>query len=206
VSVAAIVLAAGASQRLGRSKQNIVLNGETLLHRALRVAREASLSPIIVVIRSGSEYGDIRDADHVIVAMNHDADEGLASSIRCGIQVASSCGVSGAVLVTCDQPALRANHLRALVDDESRVTGSSYAGSIGIPAYFPARSFPLLLQLRGDTGARKLLVDAHAVTAEDLRLDIDTEQDLTVARALFEPDQSNQREPLRRKLSQKLFE
>jgi CTP:molybdopterin cytidylyltransferase MocA len=188
VSVAAVVLAAGSSRRLGRPKQDIVIAGETLLQRAVRLAREASLSPVIVVTRTGAEYSEILDSDGaVVIAINHEPDEGLASSIHCGIALASRRHVAGAVILACDQPALRADHLRALVEDKSRVTGSAYAGSIGVPAYFPATSFPLLLQLRGDVGARKLLVNAHAISAEDLRLDIDTEQDLAAARALLEP-------------------
>lgn len=189
MSVAAVVLAAGASRRLGRPKQDIVIAGETLLQRAVRLAREASLSPVVVVTRADSGHSkNLRSDDTVIVATNHKADDGLASSIRCGIAVASSRGVAGAVLLGCDQPALRAAHLRALVEDKSRVTGSAYAGLIGVPAYFPATSFPLLLQLRGDAGARKLLINAHAISAEDLSLDIDTEQDLAAARTLFEDD------------------
>jgi molybdenum cofactor cytidylyltransferase len=189
VSVAAVVLAAGASRRLGRPKQNIMLNGETLLHRAVRVAREACLSPIIVVVRAGSEYGGTPDSDgSVIAAVNHQANEGLASSIRHGIHLASSHDVAGVVILACDQPALRPDHLRALVEDERRVTGSTYAGTIGIPAYFPATSFSVLLQLRGDTGARKLLLNAHPISAEDLQLDIDTEEDLVVARTLLEQE------------------
>ena len=187
MNVAAIVLAAGASHRLGYPKQNILIAGESLLQRAVRIALEASLSPIIVITRAGAEHPQsIRSDDSVIVATNYDADEGLASSIRCGISLASSHGVAGAVILACDQPALCANHLRSLAEDTSRVTGSAYAGSIGVPAYFPLASFPLLLQLRGDAGARKLLADAHAIAAEDLKLDIDTEQDLAAARALLE--------------------
>lgn len=189
MSVAAIVLAAGSSRRLGRPKQDIVIAGETLLRRAVRLAREASLSPVVVVTRAGTECSEILDSDcAVVIAINHEADEGLASSIRCGISLASNRGVAGAVILACDQPALRADHLRALVEDKGRVTGSAYAGSIGVPAYFPATSFPLLLQLRGDVGARKLLINAHAISAEDLRFDIDTEQDLAAARAFLERD------------------
>jgi len=191
VSVAAIILAAGFSRRLGRSKQNIVLIGETLLQRSVRVARDASLAPIIVVVHEGSEYSDIPDpANNIVLAINRAADEGIASSIRCGIHLASSYDVAGAVLLACDQPALSADHLRALVEDQQRVTGSAYAGSVGVPAYFPATSFPLLLQLRGDIGARKLLLGAHSISAENLRLDIDTEQDLSAARALLERGRS----------------
>lgn len=188
MSIAAVVLAAGFSRRLGRSKQDIVLDGETLLHRSVRVALGASLSPVIVVVREASEYSD--SANNIVLAINHDAGEGIASSIRCGIHLASSYDVAGAVLLACDQPALTADHLRALMKDKQRVTGSAYAGSIGVPAYFPATSFPLLLQLCGDTGARKLLLNAHAISAEDLRLDIDTEQDLSAACAFLERDRS----------------
>jgi CTP:molybdopterin cytidylyltransferase MocA len=187
VTVAAVVLAAGASRRLGRPKQEILIASESLLQRTVRLARDASLSPVIVVTREGAEYGEVVRSDgSVILATNYEVDEGLASSIRCGISLASNHDVVGAVILTCDQPALRAAHLRALAEDISRVTGSAYAGSVGVPAYFPAASFPLLLQLRGDTGARKLLINAHAHSAEELRLDIDTDQDLAAARALLE--------------------
>ena len=189
MSVAAVILAAGASRRLGHTKQDVILAGETLLQRTIRVAREASLSPVIVVSRANADCTKTGDSGSpVITAINHEPDEGLASSIRCGIAAASDHGVAGAVILACDQPTLRADHLRALVDDESRTTGSAYGGSIGVPAYFPTASFPLLLQLRGDVGARKLLINAHSVSAEDLALDIDTAQDLTIARALLEPD------------------
>lgn len=190
MSVAAVVLAAGASRRLGRPKQDVLIAGETLLQRAIRIAQEASLSPVIVVTRAGAECAESPGwGASVIRVVNHQADEGLASSIRCGIALASSHGVVGAVVLACDQPAIRPNHLRALVEDTDRLTASAYAGSIGVPAYFPSTSFPMLLQLRGDTGARKLLTDAHPVTAEDLSLDIDTEEDLLAARDLLERDQ-----------------
>lgn len=189
MNVAAVILAAGSSRRLGYPKQDVVIAGETLLQRAVRLAHEASLSPVVVVTRAGSERSkDLESDQAVIIAANREADEGLASSIRCGISLASNHGVTGAVILACDQPTLRADHLRALVEDKNRVTGSAYAGSISVPAYFPARSFPSLLQLRGDTGARKLLTNAYAISAEDLMLDVDTERDLTTARVLLEGD------------------
>lgn len=187
MSVAAIILAAGASRRLGRAKQDVIVAGETLLLRTIRVAREASLSPVIVVSRSNTDYANTQDSGGpVIVVINAEPDEGLASSIRCGITEASSHDVAGAVILACDQPMLHGGHLHSLVEEESRITGSAYAGSIGVPAYFPVASFPRLLQLHGDAGARKLLVNAHPISAEDLAIDIDTEQDLAAVRALLE--------------------
>jgi molybdenum cofactor cytidylyltransferase len=65
------------------------------------------------------------------------------------------------------------------------VTGSGYAGKIGVPAFFPASSFEELLQLQGDTGARSLLRTARSVNTEDLAFDIDTEDDVTRATEHF---------------------
>ena len=189
MSVAAVILAAGASRRLGRPKQDLIVAGETLLQRTIRIAREASLSPVIVVSRANADYTITSGSNGpIIMAINPEPDEGLASSIRCGITEASSHGVAGAVILPCDQPMLRIAHLHSLVEEQSRVTGSAYAGSIGVPAYFPVTSFPSLLRLRGDAGARKLLINAHSISAEDLALDIDTDQDLAAARALLESD------------------
>lgn len=181
-----MVLAAGASRRLGRPKQNLVLAGETLLQRTIRLALDAGLSPIFVVVRKETEHVEIALSPHVIIVLNQEAEEGIASSIRSGITAAAGYNVAGTVMLACDQPALHATHLRALVGDQHRLTASAYGGSLGVPAYFPAGIFSSLLQLRGDTGARSLLKNAHAIEAEELNLDIDTEQDVDIARALFE--------------------
>ena len=55
--VGAVILAAGASTRLGEPKQLVMLGGETLLERAVRVAREAGCSPVVVVV--GAEYARV---------------------------------------------------------------------------------------------------------------------------------------------------
>ncbi len=186
MNIAAVVLAAGASRRLGRSKQNLVLAGETLLQRTVRIAHEAGLSPIVVVLRKQTEHAAITASLGLVAVTNGEADEGIASSIRSGIAAIYRTNVQGAVILACDQPALHATHLRALAADQLRMAGSAYGGSIGVPAYFPADAFPALLQLRRDIGARSLLKNARAIQAEELALDIDTEDDLANARAMFE--------------------
>jgi molybdenum cofactor cytidylyltransferase len=156
VSVAAVVLAAGASQRLGQPKQTIVLGGQTLVERATSVALEAGLAPVIVVLREDVLFDRLKELGAQPL-LNHECDEGMASSIRSGVSWAANFGVSGVVLMTCDQVALRADHLRALRSEPGHLTGSSYAGKVGIPAYFPAASFVALLALQGDVVARELL-------------------------------------------------
>ncbi len=188
VSVAAVVLAAGASRRLGRPKQKVVLGTETLLQRAVRVAQQAGLGPVLVILRDGCSLDESLSGCQTVV--NPRAEEGIASSIRCGVEQARAQGVEGAVLMSCDQIALRPEHLRRLCAQADRVTGSGYDGKIGIPAYFPALSFEALLRLRGDRGARYLLSDAAFVTEEALRIDVDTEADLDHARAWLKAEKA----------------
>ena len=84
-----MVLAAGASRRLGRAKQSVEIGGETLLERAVRVAVQAGLAPVIVVVR---QAGKLRGCEVVVNAL---AEEGMASSIRCGVERAGELGVMG---------------------------------------------------------------------------------------------------------------
>ncbi len=180
--VAAVVLAAGASRRLGRAKQSLEIGGETLLERAVRVAVEAELEPVIVVVRTADVALELCGCDLVVNAL---ADEGMASSIRAGVTRAQELGVAGVVVMACDQVALRAEHLRDLCGEVDRVAGSGYAGKVGIPAYFPAEKFLGLMELRGDVGARELLLGAAVVADEALGLDVDTEADVERARRML---------------------
>jgi CTP:molybdopterin cytidylyltransferase MocA len=187
--IAAVVLAAGASTRLGEPKQLAKLAGETLLERAVRTAREAGCRPVVVVlgaeqerVRAGCSLGD------AVTAVNDEWREGMASSIRVGIATLQSLtnarAVRGAVVMTCDQPAVTAAHLRALMA-AGAVRASGYAGRRGVPAYFPAAAFAELMALRGDAGARELLRAAAAIELPGGELDVDTAAELAEARRRF---------------------
>jgi len=178
MKIAAVILAAGASIRLGRPKQTVVVDGETLIQRVVRVAKAAGLSPVIVVVSPEAEFAAGMLECGCMVVVNESATEGIASSIRHGIKAAQTFNPEGVVLLACDQPALTANHLLALCAQPQSVCGSRYAGKVGIPAYFPASVFDELLQIKGDTGARDLLRNALSVSAENLSFDIDTEEDI----------------------------
>ena len=179
---AAVVLAAGASRRLGRPKQTVVLGGEMLVERVVRVALEAGLSPVIVL--QDRELLDRLKATGAEVLLNRRWFEGMATSIVAGVEWAGARGADGVVILACDQPGVTAGHLRDLCAQPDRTTGSLYAGRVGVPAYFPASAFPQLMQLQGDTGARQLLQSAASVPCEALALDIDTPEDLEQAEQL----------------------
>lgn len=187
MKTAAVVLAAGASKRLGELKQLVLLGEETLLERAVRVASEAGCAPVVVVV--GAEYaqvlGNCQLGDAVPV-INDRWEEGMASSIRLGVRTLGTIAkdAAGVVIMTCDQPAVTASHLRTLTDG-GEVTASHYAGRSGVPAYFPASMFGELMKLRGDAGARELLRTARSVQLPHGELDVDTTVDLDRMRELF---------------------
>jgi CTP:molybdopterin cytidylyltransferase MocA len=173
--IAAVVLAGGASTRLGEPKQLIRIAGETLIDRAIRTAREAGCAPVVVVLGAASEaIREQCELSDAVVVLNDTWEEGMASSIRVGM--AAVHGAEGVVLMTCDQPAVTADHLRKLAAT-GEVMASAYAGRRGVPAYFPASSFPALMQLTGDAGARELLRHAATVELAGGELDVDTVAD-----------------------------
>lgn len=184
-SVAAIVLAAGASRRLGTPKQLVRLESETLLERTVRVALEAGLDPILGVVPAGLVIEPIPTG--MVLVVNHEAAEGMASSIRAGLRALGTDADStiGVVIMACDQPSVTAPHLRKLTSSAGKIVASAYSGRKGVPAYFPNTSFEALMALTGDIGARDLLQDAATIHLPLGELDIDTIQDLEQARKLY---------------------
>jgi molybdenum cofactor cytidylyltransferase len=184
--VAAVILAAGASTRLGEPKQLAMLGGERLLERAVRVAVEAGCAPVVVVLGAQAERILAEcDFEAAQIVINEAWSEGMASSIRAGIAaIAGVC--DAAVVMTCDQPAVTPDHLRKLAAAcAGSSAASAYAGRKGVPACFAAGHFPELNGLKGETGARSLLESAQAVDLELGELDIDTVESLEAARTVF---------------------
>ena len=162
-SVAAVVLAAGASRRLGQPKQLLMLDGETLLARSVRLAGEAGAAPVIVVIGANADLiGAAVPVDSADVVKNEEWEQGIASSIHAGVNSLDA-DARGVLILACYQLRLSAEHLRGLIEtfaaqSETSIVASAYSGVLGIPAVFPREAFPQLLALRGDKGARALLV------------------------------------------------
>lgn len=164
MSVAAIIVAAGSSSRLGRPKQLVMIDGEPLLQRAIRIAHEAGAAPVVVVLGAYRKaIEDAVDFGAALIAVNGEWEEGIASSIREGIRAVemNAADAAGALLMSCDQPRVTSDHLRGMItrfvlQSEPTVVASAYAGILGIPAIFPRSAYPDLMALRGDQGARRL--------------------------------------------------
>ena len=184
MKTAAVVLAAGASRRLGELKQLVRLDGETLVERAVRVCREAGCEPVVVVLGASADLVRERCVlEGALVVVNEEWAEGMGASVRMGIGALVG-EVAGCIITTCDQPAVTAQHLRDLMAS-GETTASEYAGRHGVPAYFPAAMLNALMKLHGDAGAREMLKEARTVTLASGELDVDTIEDLERAQELF---------------------
>lgn len=193
MSIAGVVLAAGASTRLGAPKQLLADDdGETLVHRAARELLDASYDPVFVIVgAAGSEVAnDLRDlAVHVVD--NPEWPEGIASSIRCAVRAARAYQptmIDALLFTTCDMPAVTIAHLRALCDAyvhgavrvASRYPTRDGTETVGIPAIVGAVEWDWLESLHGDRGAKPLFVNAGTVTIplSGGSFDVDTPSDV----------------------------
>lgn len=179
--IAAVVLAAGASRRLGQPKQLVELAGEALLRRVVRLALEAGFGPVVVVLPGNpAPYLASLEGLAVQVCPNPQAAEGMGASIRAGV-AALPVTTEGVLLLTVDQVAVDAALLRRLAEafeGGGRAVACAYDGRLGIPAIFPWSAFPGLLTCKGDQGARALLAGAVAVPFPRGGEDLDTPEDL----------------------------
>lgn len=161
---AAVLLAAGASSRLGKPKQLLLYKGKTFLQNVLSAAINAQLDPVIAVL--GAEETIIRKEigeKNIYNVFNSEWQEGIASSIRCGLQELEKIApnADAAILMVCDQPYITSSLLKDLLVTQQQtgkpIVASHYNGVAGTPALFHKTIFPELLLLKGDKGAGKIL-------------------------------------------------
>jgi molybdenum cofactor cytidylyltransferase len=170
-TICIVVLAAGASHRMGSPKQFLkTRTGAFLLEYLLTEALEIQPSAVIVLTgRDNAALQTILPQSHkanVDIIYNPAWESGMASSLKLGLQHAETKhGAEAVLFMLCDQPYVNRALLRQLhlCHQESRkpIVACRYAnGVLGVPVLFARSHFYLLQNLEGDTGARKI-VAAH---------------------------------------------
>ena len=187
--IAAIVLAAGRSERMGAAnKLTLELGGTALVLRSVDAALGADVAPVLVV--TGSDAESVRDAlgsRHADFVHNADHAEGMGTSIAAGARALPG-DIDAALLCLGDMPRVAAPHVAALCaafDDApaDAICVPVHGGRRGHPVLFAAAYRPALERLTGDHGARGIL-EAHPgsvieveVPDDGVLADIDTPAD-----------------------------
>lgn len=183
-----IILAAGNSSRLGRPKQLLTFGSKTLLSIVMDEALKTSYKPILVVTGAhATEITEKHRSSGVLYVHNPDWESGMASSIVKGIGAILdiNSNLDNIILAVADQVMIHAKIFEKL-QEKHQLTGKeiiacSYSETIGTPVLFNKKYFGKLLQLRGEAGAKKLLLqypsDIELIKFENGEIDIDTEAD-----------------------------
>lgn len=198
-SLHVLILAAGASTRLGQPKQLVKLGGRPALH--IVVSNAVSLAGHGVTVVIGAHA---REMTHLLahspasVIVNRHWEEGMGSSLRFG--VAALPPACDAVLVLLgDQVGVTADDLKRLASawkgEESMIAASVYDQHVGVPAIFPRLCFSELMDVRGDHGARRVLERNSyrlvRVPMPNAAIDLDTPEDLAALTERFnKPEQT----------------
>jgi molybdenum cofactor cytidylyltransferase len=142
-AVVAIVLAAGASQRMGTPKPLLKWSGEPLVRRTVRVLREGGAAKVVVVIAPGTAgvaVADVvKDLPEVGTIVNASPERGMLSSIQEGVRTALVLGADGFFVCPCDLPKLRSEHVAAVL-----TAGQETGAIIAVPIFTGQRGHPTL--------------------------------------------------------------
>jgi molybdenum cofactor cytidylyltransferase len=197
--IAAIVLAAGGSTRMGELKQLLPLGGRPMVRHTTEAVCAAGLGQVVVVV--GAQAQAVQQAMEglpVDVAVNETWAAGMSTSLQTGLRMLRP-EIRAVLVVLADQPELSPGLLRTLVK-RYQATGAAivapfYHGQRGNPVLFDRAIFPELLAVEGDQGGRELFL-RHREKVERIEigdaaviLDVDTRQDYEQVKGLHHDNQ-----------------
>jgi molybdenum cofactor cytidylyltransferase len=186
---ASIVLAAGASVRMGQPKQLIELDGISLIQKTVTTSLEAGAFKTVVV--TGANQLAVEAALKIIpveCVFNSKWEKGMGNSLKCGVSYLMSHfhAVNAVLILVCDQPFVNPSHLKKLVDEfqstRSAIVASFYSGQNGVPVLFGRSMFKDLLAIEDQQGAKKIISQnptlVKSVDFPQGEVDLDTPEDL----------------------------
>ena len=185
--ISAIVLAAGESKRMGQPKQLLPFGGGTILGQVIENLLQSQAEEITVVLGYEAEKIIPQIArEHVKIVVNPDFEQGMSSSIKCGLSQSSE-AADGVMIVLGDQPLIERETIDLLVErhrqSERGIVLPVYKGVRGHPVIFKVKYKDELMRLSGDVGAKQIIVQ-HPSDVLEVKVDcagvavsIDTESD-----------------------------
>lgn len=189
MKIAAVILAAGGSVRLGGSNKLLLpIGGIPIIKRVVEAVLKAGYDPVAVV--TGFEASRVRAVlsdPRLMIRHNRRWKTGMSSSIQTGIAALPE-DVGGALIVLGDMPATTSATLTKLQrcfvsQDDPKIVYPTYRDRQANPVLFPKRFFPELLALKNDRGGKTVLrrhpeaTLALEVDSEEVILDCDTREE-----------------------------
>jgi molybdenum cofactor cytidylyltransferase len=187
--LAAVILAAGGSSRMGQPKQLLKFRGTSLLRRAIDTALAVPTEQVIVVLGyAADQLLPEVEATSATVVLNDQWMEGVSTSLRGGLSAVSS-DARGVFIYPADMPLVTPDALRELARRQQlsgRPAAMTEAGGVrGVPVFITRSLFPALMIQEGDAGGAQYLrahpdsVEAVRFDDPDLVRDVDRPEDYT---------------------------
>lgn len=173
---------------MGKPKQLLQYHGKTLLNHAVNEAFNAKADAVVVILGKNADlFKREIDKEEVRVVINRDWEEGMASSVRLGLDTLLKIKpyIDAVIFMSCDQPHISSLVLNKLITAQQKTTKQivtcNYGESIGPPALFHKKYFRELAKVKGDVGARNIIQqnmnDVATILFPEGKIDIDTEED-----------------------------
>lgn len=185
--IEAIVLAAGASTRMGQQKLMLPFGGSTVVKHILGQLTQSTVDDIVVL--TGHDPDCVQGLD-VKTVHNAQYTDGMLSSIRVGLQAISE-SAEGAMIVLGDQPLIQTSTIDAVAEafraSPDAITVPVYKERRGHPVVIPIRFIPEILTQYDEVGLRGLLrahpesVSEIPVSSETVLVDMDYPEDYQAA-------------------------
>lgn len=185
--IGAIVMAAGSSSRLGKPKQLLLFQGETLLERAISTAKGVDFSEYVLILGGNADkIQSTIDLSNSKVLINHNWSSGMSSSLQLGLRYLNeNYQIDAVVMLLCDQPFVNSKIINSIIDKfketKKGIIASKYGKSLGVPALFDRKYFGEILNLKSSEGAKKIIYshpeDTDSVDFPLGAIDIDTQED-----------------------------
>ncbi|HEX3270641.1 MAG TPA: molybdenum cofactor cytidylyltransferase [Ktedonobacterales bacterium] len=161
-SVAAIILAAGRSSRMGSHKLLLPYKGRPIVNWVLVAACASQTDPVIIVLGHEAQQVDAAlQAERWFLAIHNPwYADGMSTSLRIGL-AATPKNADGAIILLGDQPLITPEIIDAMIAESARdpdvIIAASYQGRRGNPVLFPRQYFGELEAITGDEGGRSVL-------------------------------------------------
>ena len=187
--IAIVVLAAGASKRMGTPKQLLPWGNVTLIEHVIQIAIQTTSKEVVVVLGANHDFLSDRIKQYPISILNNKGwESGLGSSISCAVNhlITLKPNVDGVLIMLADQPFIDSDFLNTMITNfemnKDRIVATSYKeDKYGVPVLFDRVYFKELVALHDDYGAKHILKkyesQVMALTPPNINVDLDTRED-----------------------------